>query len=809
MSAGATSTIRQSSTCGTSNGDNDMNIGFQFRTFTALLACFLFVGIGFVFFAPSKAHADCPATSHSGTDSSGQAACLDNTTNLPLLGVDPSANNSGSTIAPTAVNNDPQLAVCADWSVSSSFKCVAMSVFITILTGVVRAFANIMLIVGHLFSTTLDITVLKAGTLLNDSQFQQVIQSLWTWVRDLANIIMIGLFTFIAISIILELEAYGRKDYVARVLVVAVLINFSYLFTNIIVNASNFTATMIYNNAISSSLGGGVNADASSYALPVKYLGLLKLQTISTEVDPANTQATFGNLVNIYNSADGGFWAVFMQALMSTIFIMAFIAAFLYGTVLLIVRFAVLLFLLLTSSWAFATFMLPAWSKSSFGWNTWWDLLLRNALLAPLLMISFAMSIRMATVVASKEATSSMGLVLYNISSQGAATTIVSYFLIIGFLILGIYIAGSLSAWTAGRASEVTAFAIGNGMGVVGRNTAGRYAQSRINKLDERAVRENRDLTDGEKRQKEQLQRTARSSFNPVSSNMIQTALTKVGAAKKETVKAIGEQGKGGIQQIRKDRADAAIKREQEVGLSDKQRETARENIRKDALKEAGHEKHIDEKKPIKQQAKEIEKEKKDYEKKVRDEAKVNIQQAKARSTEASQKAAQIHGNKKTLEKEHDIEMKAIQKRISDAHGRTRDILEQEKKDKEMAHDLKMTNLTNDLRNAQKDAAEATMQEKATQAANSDYAVRKKLETDETYQGLVKRAKDFKEQADDPKDQQIPDQKTAAAISAYNSRHWDIVSPHIMPETNKEVRDQRLASDSVSSAIMGQGSKKK
>ena len=100
---------------------------------------------------------------------------------------------------------------------------------------------------GNIFDYLLDHTIAQFGALL--SQIIGGINTAWTAFRDIANIVIIGMFTFIAISLILGIKEYGERKMIARVLVVAVLINFSLLFTNLITDASNFTALQFYKAA--------------------------------------------------------------------------------------------------------------------------------------------------------------------------------------------------------------------------------------------------------------------------------------------------------------------------------------------------------------------------------------------------------------------------------------------------------------------------------------------------------------------------------------------------------------------------------
>src|SRR5262249_11905751 len=97
---------------------------------------------------------------------------------------------------------------------------------------------------GWLFNTVVDLTIVQFGTLMSSSVMDTV-RNGWGIFRDISNIAIIGMFVFIAFCMILGIESYGSKKLVARVLVVAVLINFSFLFGEIVTNFSNIMARQL------------------------------------------------------------------------------------------------------------------------------------------------------------------------------------------------------------------------------------------------------------------------------------------------------------------------------------------------------------------------------------------------------------------------------------------------------------------------------------------------------------------------------------------------------------------------------------
>ncbi len=83
------------------------------------------------------------------------------------------------------------------------------------------------------------------------------ITSGWSIVRDLANMLFIFILLFIAISLILDLEIghASPKKMFASVILMAILLNFSMFFTEVIIDTSNIVARLFYNQIVVKTTG--------------------------------------------------------------------------------------------------------------------------------------------------------------------------------------------------------------------------------------------------------------------------------------------------------------------------------------------------------------------------------------------------------------------------------------------------------------------------------------------------------------------------------------------------------------------------
>lgn len=270
------------------------------------------------------------------------------------------------------------------------------------------------------------------------SYLQTGIETAWTLFRDIANILIIGMFTFIAISMILGNETYGAKKMVARVLIIAVLINFSLLFTKIILDVSHFTASVFYNATNLQAGGSGTPAVGAQTAqtpqgtagLLIEYMGIKRF---------SQSTAALNNMADDLNN---GFKS-FLYGLIVASFVLGIAIVFAYAIYLIVFRTVVIVFLMLTSAIAFATYLIPKVSEGSWGWSAWWKELINNAIFAPLIM----MLLWATVIIAQKISGTTAGLagIITDRNGSVAVSAVFGYAIILGMLFASIKIANSFS----------------------------------------------------------------------------------------------------------------------------------------------------------------------------------------------------------------------------------------------------------------------------------------------------------------------------------------------------------------------------
>lgn len=374
---------------------------------------------------------------------------------------------------------------CGTLSALFSITCWFRTISVVLGTILVTATAWLLAIAGILFDFLIDKTIVQFGAYYNE-YLKAGIEVGWEAFRDIGNIVIIGMFTFIAISLILGIQEYGDKKMIAKVLVVAVLINFSLLFTKVIIDASNFTAKQFHVAAqlpaTASNETTGVDprnfAQTGTAGKFITYMGITSLSGTWS----ALSNTAFGNEKDSFATADGT--KALLHGLFSAALLLAAALVFLYGSYILLTRALLFIFLMLTSALAFASWLIPKLAGHEYlpAWSTWWNALIKNAILAPLLMVLLWASLEIGAKVSVKNGT--LGALIENPASTFDLNALFSYLVVLGLLFVSMRLAGVLASGITGfgytqrliGGAALTGLAVATRpAGLVARSTVGRF----------------------------------------------------------------------------------------------------------------------------------------------------------------------------------------------------------------------------------------------------------------------------------------------------------------------------------------------
>lgn len=308
--------------------------------------------------------------------------------------------------------------------------------------------------INEIFNQVIQLSVVKFGDYLNN----EGIRYAWGVARDLVNVSLLFVLLYAAIGMIIDLQGVDSKRIVSRVIVVALLVNFSFFFTGTVIKISNTVTTFLYTKA-----GEGV---------PTTALGAPDISTkLIKTFDPNWTGDSPASKPGEY-VLDLTLGKIIMNFFTAIALILITSVVLGAGVVMFAVRFIKLLVLAVLSPLAFLGFTIPAFQNRA---NDWLKKLLDACIFPIIFLLFFVMVTKLAAV---KE------IWTFTQNSSLSATIIsglVMGILINGLLVAGLMAASSMSASGAGWATDKLKGMGGWTRGKMGQNTLGRmgYAVNR------------------------------------------------------------------------------------------------------------------------------------------------------------------------------------------------------------------------------------------------------------------------------------------------------------------------------------------
>ncbi|MBI4836875.1 MAG: hypothetical protein HY813_00495 [Candidatus Portnoybacteria bacterium] len=341
-------------------------------------------------------------------------------------------------------------------------------------------------VIGHLVGVVLYIIKWLLGKLvyligmmldavLNITTFTNipVVRHGWTLVRDLANMFFALILLIIAFATILHIESYGMKQLLWKLVVSAILINFSFTLAGLIIDFSQVLTVFFIEK--SRGPGGQISAKVILDGLQID-----KLYVTDTN------NSWVRSLWNIFAGALGGPTVGTILDMILIIVILA-VTAFSIGglAVLFLVRIVALWILLILSPLAWFCMVLPATQSI---WHKWWGEFLKWSFFAPAATFFLYLSIYLIdnktlfTEMLTPAYTASGDKTQYISSFLSDPRFLLQYICILIFLLGGVLVArqmgimGANAVITLGKSAKSLALGTVAGAGAAGGIWAGRRA---------------------------------------------------------------------------------------------------------------------------------------------------------------------------------------------------------------------------------------------------------------------------------------------------------------------------------------------
>lgn len=292
--------------------------------------------------------------------------------------------------------------------------------------------------IGYLLDFVIEWLVLDMAEVVNNIG---AIDSLWQIFRDLGNIVFIGVLLYIAIRTILDVgNSFNTKRTLVRLVIVALLVNFSLFATKVVIDTSNVVALQFYNSIQVEDCGEGTECNISHFFAD------------ATNISSVQSAEAIENEEAIEEANDSNF-RITLARILGTIFML--VTGFVMGAMafLLIIRFGFLVLLMIASPLAFIAFVLP--SASSWG-NKWLDQLLSQSFFAPALFAMLYVVAALASDLQSGISDGNTNLMEAIISPEGDNMGVILMFILMSFLMFySLIIAKKIGASGASKTIKV------------------------------------------------------------------------------------------------------------------------------------------------------------------------------------------------------------------------------------------------------------------------------------------------------------------------------------------------------------------
>lgn len=332
---------------------------------------------------------------------------------------------------------------------------------------------------GTILNFVIDYTVVDMA----DNIGKAGINNVWSTIRDIANMGFIFVLLYASIQLILGVGGSAQQT-IRNVVIAAILINFSLFFTKVVIDASNVLAITLYGAMAPNALNG---TEAINSGLANNIMDLLNVQTIAKEV----------------STLDGT--KAITVGVLGSVFVLVAAFVFFAISIMFVIRFVALIFVLILSPIAFIAMILPQLKSQA---SKWKDALIGQAFFAPIFFLLIWVAISVAQGLFSADGNQSLGRVLTGSVGEGGGVKppepgdiglVVNFLVVIALLIAALMtakewankagpVASAATKWLTGAAGN----AVYGGVGLAGRKTLGWYGSKAAAdvSLQERAAKQ-------------------------------------------------------------------------------------------------------------------------------------------------------------------------------------------------------------------------------------------------------------------------------------------------------------------------------
>ncbi len=376
------------------------------------------------------------------------------------------------------VPNRAQAAFCDIQVIGDVFKINPCDIFlwvINIFLALIQAFMFFLVSIAATFLTFVIVDLNQYVGYFDN----QMVRAGWGFVRDIVNMFFAIILAVIAIGTILGMQEYNLRRLLPKLIIAALLVNFSLFLGAIVINISNVLMGFFITSGFGTQQG-----NLGDTLINALRMGDFQLNvTEKIEVSPGVTETISATQLHTIN------------LIFSIIFAFAAACLFVYMSIQFVIRIVALWAALILSPIAMISTVLP---QTSGYYNKWWNDLLRWSLFGVFASFFLWLSVWLVAYLGDTTTNLFRASANYPISPEGGIVpfltvgkTLLQYILVFVFLQQGMAVSKSMASEGAAIAGHWTGRAAGAAMMPIaasvatGRRLAGREVTDRTRGLRE------------------------------------------------------------------------------------------------------------------------------------------------------------------------------------------------------------------------------------------------------------------------------------------------------------------------------------
>lgn len=331
----------------------------------------------------------------------------------------------------------------------------------------------ILWVAGGLFNWVVIKTVFEFGSTFGTSEGMLIA---WGILRDIGNIVLLFGFIFMGLATILNthaLDEFSARKALPRLVIFAVLMNFSLFAAQLVIDTSNslaavFTAEAGFDCSGTDMLdadGRPSNESCANDGIAGRVIQMAGISSVFSIQGASDYFTNSEKAAPVYIGL--------------TIFVTITAVVLVAAAIMLVIRAVVLSLLMVLSPIGFAGMAIPPLQEFA---NRWWKQLLSNAFFAPVYLLLVLISLKLLEGLVGDNAGGSFATAMIN-GGVNAPQMFVVFAVVIGFMVMSLIVAKSMGAAGADFATKSAGGLVFGTQGFIGRRTLGAASNAAIRSI--------------------------------------------------------------------------------------------------------------------------------------------------------------------------------------------------------------------------------------------------------------------------------------------------------------------------------------